>query len=196
MGQLYQPNLALDTNLIVRLLEHVLQDILIAESNQEKYNLVICGFYVTFTYVTSLRGSEGFMLNLTIMRERRNLSEHYLIVSLKGKVKGKSNERDHVFPYCKTTDSGIKMHLWLDLMITAHKGIGRLGGPPVTSWDGDILDTETVDEFLHQYLLKLYCLGFEFPREVSNVEDSQCSELGGRKIIRSDALNNLLWNNR
>jgi len=32
--------------------------------------LTICGFYVDFIYVMSLRGSEGFMLNITIMSER------------------------------------------------------------------------------------------------------------------------------
>lgn len=54
--------------------------------------------YVTFSYVLLLHGAEDFMLNMTTIKKNMDESLDYILIELKGKVKGESHERYHIFP--------------------------------------------------------------------------------------------------
>ena len=57
----------------------------------------------------SLRGLEGTMLNLSTLKKHQNALSDYLVIGLKGKIKGESNERDHLFYSVNATSSGVRV---------------------------------------------------------------------------------------
>ena len=145
MGQIYKPNLALTTTLILALLNKVISDVHNLKSQEGKFDRIIFGRHVVISYVLSLRSSEGLMLNLTaLIKEDRN-KRSYCLVPLKGKFKGESIECDHVLPCCTSTSSGINIRQWLRLLILAHGMAGRSGGPGITDWTGSMLTSSALD---------------------------------------------------
>jgi hypothetical protein len=91
MGQAWRPNLALSTELIISVLESIkgkCTDDTITNID-ERSNWLIVGVDITITYVLSLRGSEGLLLDLGgIRRHWNNRTEEYVIIALRGRVKG------------------------------------------------------------------------------------------------------------
>jgi len=171
MGQVVKPNLALSTELIIRVLDDVLVEVHRSEAKDQKFECIVFGAYVVIGYVLSLRGSEGLMVNLsTINRELQNNRDH-CIIALKGKVKGETIDRDHLFPCSKKTVSGINVERWLKMLSTAHKMAGRNGGPAITNWSGDILTINQIDSKLHESLSNLFEEKVEFPHEIKTVDD-------------------------
>jgi len=171
MGQVYKPNLALSTELIVNILKLARKDIYSATDRQAKFDIVIFGTYVAVAYVLSLRGSEGLMLNLSSINKEWDRFDLCVVIALKGKVKGESNVRDHMFPCCKKTKSGIDVKLWLSLMRLAHLSMNRKEGPAMTNMEGEILSVSKLDEVLHSYLIRLFRDNSEFPLEIKNEEE-------------------------
>ena len=90
---------------------------------------------------------------------------------MKGKIKGESNERDHLFYSVNVTSSGIKVRAWIELLLTVQSKAGRLGGPAITDWGGRALSASELDDKLHFYLRCLYEEGIEFPVEITSIED-------------------------
>ena len=171
MGQVYKPNLALPTGVITALLNAILSDLSEVKSQEEKFAKVVFGTYVVISYVLSLRGSEGLMLNLATLGKESRTKREYCIVPLKGRIKGESIERDHILPCCLETSSGIKVVEWLKMVILVHGMAGRKGGPAITDWKGDILTSAALDATLHEYLEVLYEDEIDFPQEITSVED-------------------------
>ena len=171
MGQIVKPNLALTTDLIVSLANRLMRMCSEASDKEEKFNLVVFGSYVVVTYVISLRGSEGLMLDLTVINRELMSDRDYCIIALKGKVKGESSHRDHLFPTCIQTSSGINVRRWLRMLSAAQAMAGRNGGPAITGWDGSLLSTNKLDARLHEHLSAMFEEGFTFPFEIKTLED-------------------------
>ena len=171
MGQVHKPNLALSTVLIITLLDRVNLDCRELKSQEEKFDKIVFGTHVVISYVLSLRGSEGLMLNLTALCREDKIDRKYCVVPLKGKVKGESIERDHVLPCCLETSSGIKVGSWIKMIILAHGMAGRRGGPAITDWKGSILSVSALDAISHDYLELLHADGIPFPQEIKSEED-------------------------
>ena len=171
MGQVYKPNLALSTSLIVSLLKTLQEEILVTNSDMERFDFIIFGVHVVISYVLSLRGSEGLMLNLTSTSKGLGSNDDFCTVALKGKVKGESAERDHVLPCSNVTSSGTHVRVWLEMLRKAHAMAKRSGGPAITSWNGRVLTTGHIDGLLHHHLFNLYEKGESFPSEIKNDDD-------------------------
>jgi len=107
MGQISKPNLALTTSLVLRLIEEVRNGISTAQDRASKFDLVIFGSYVVISYVISLRGSEGLMIDLAVINRELDRNLDYRIIGLKGRVKGEAVDRDHLFPCVSKTSSGL-----------------------------------------------------------------------------------------
>ena len=171
MGQVYKPNLAISTEIIVKILDQIRRDVRSATLTTEKFDLILFGSYLTLSYVISLRGSEGLMLDLTTMRRELDRSQEFCWIALRGKVKGESNERDHLFPCCNLTKSGIDVRLWIKSLVLAHKCLNREGGPAITTSRGVLLSMSALDLSLHRYLSLLHQAGVEFPPEIKGEDD-------------------------
>ena len=85
----------------------------------EKFDLVMFRVYVVLSYVLSLRGSEGLIMNLLTMNHELEKSKNFCLIGLKGKVKGESSKRDHLFPCVKVIKSRINVFTWLKMLKSA-----------------------------------------------------------------------------
>ena len=105
MGETRKPNLALTTCSIMEVLDTIRKDLLETNDRKERFTLIVFASCIVYSYVLSLRGSEGLMLNLTSTMKGMDNQGKCLIIGLRGKVKGESMERDHLFPCVNTTSS-------------------------------------------------------------------------------------------
>ena len=163
MGEMHKLNLALTTQLITEMLNSIKGDLKDTANRNEKFRLIVFGAYIIYSYVLSLRGSEGLMINLTAIRKGLEDKREHLVVGLRGKVKGESVERDHMFPCVTITSSGINVELWTRLLINAHLSLGRKGGPAMTNLEGNIMETSAFDNLMHEYLIRMFEEGKAFP---------------------------------
>jgi len=107
MSQVYRQNLALSAELIVSLLGLIGKQVRRLENIRDQFDLIVFGNFVVFSYILSLRGSEGLMINLSAIRKYHNSSKDSIVIALKGKIKGEANERDHLFHCVNEIWSGI-----------------------------------------------------------------------------------------
>jgi len=90
MGQVTKPNLALTTALVVHLLKEVRNEITRAMNRTAKFDLVIFGSYVVISYIISLRGSKGLMIDLAVINCELGPNRNFCMIGLKERVKGES----------------------------------------------------------------------------------------------------------
>ena len=64
MGETHKPNLALTTRLMIETLDAIRKDLLKTKDRKERFTLIVFASYIVYSYVLSLRGSGGLMLNL------------------------------------------------------------------------------------------------------------------------------------
>ena len=162
--QLHKPNLALPTELVVNLLNEVARYIQVSDHVEDKFDLVICGCFVAFSYVLSLTGMVGLTLNRSIINGELKITRSYGIISLKGQVKGETEESNHIFPCVSVTSSGIKIRSWLRLLNVVH-------ARAITNLEGKMTKTVLIDDTLRGYLLTLFDEGDLFPPEIKSHED-------------------------
>ena len=171
MGQVHKPNLALTTNVIVKLAALLEKRVKEAPELKDQFELIVFGTFIVLSYALSLRGSEGTMLNLSTIWKHKDSAKDSFILGLKGKIKGEANERDHVFHCANETTSGLKVRSWVNLLLTVQQKAGRDGGPGITDWNGRILKSSELDDKLHVHLGNLFEAGVKFPTEISSIED-------------------------
>ena len=109
MGQINKPNLALSTNLIIGILNRILKEHRVSSSPKNKFELITFDSYLVISYVISLRGSEGLMVDLTVINRELDSKRECCTIGLKGKVKGESIDRNHLFLCVNVTVSGINI---------------------------------------------------------------------------------------
>ena len=128
-----KPNLALTTDLIIQLTKEIMKECAGTSDKLEKFNLIIFGAHVVMSYVISLQGSKGLIMDLTVINRELKVDEEYCVTPLKGKVKGEAVDRDHLFPCVYVTSSGLDVIRWLKMLSSAHRMAGRKGGPGISS---------------------------------------------------------------
>ena len=94
MREIHKPNLALTTELIKRIMDLVKKEVTDSKNRVETFNLIVFAFYMVLSYVLSLRGSECVMLDLAALNKGLEGKRDYLVIGLRGKVKGETIERD------------------------------------------------------------------------------------------------------
>ena len=127
--------------------------------------------HVVILDVISLWDSEGLMMNLTTMRKGMDDKNEYLTIALKGKVKGESHERDHIFPCIPVTLNGINIKMWIQLLILAQHSTSRDGGPGMLNMDSTIIKIEELATFLHNFLIWLWEDKIKFLEEIQFKKD-------------------------
>ena len=69
------------------------------------------------------------MTDLQGLTRCENSSEDFVIIPLKGQVKGESHTRQHLLHSVDITDSGIEVRSWICRLMTVHSIWGRASGP-------------------------------------------------------------------
>ena len=128
--------------------------------------MVVFSCYATLSYVISLRGNEGFLLDLDGMSRHTSGNEKkYFIVALQGKIKGETNEKSHLVPCANITSSGIDVKKVVVRLLKLKERMGFRKGPAVTTLNGKpfkardlndmlLLVLEISSLFLHHYSLQ------------------------------------------
>jgi hypothetical protein len=109
------------------------------QAMDKKEIVLIClvGAYSVITYILSLRGNEGFLLDLFGLRTHIDKGKHdqahpHVVATLLGRLKGEEGERYHMLLMASETGSGLKVQKWLERLVTLCEGQGKFYGPGLT----------------------------------------------------------------
>jgi hypothetical protein len=115
---------------------------------------VVAGAYFAFTYVDSLRGPEGLLVDLEGLGRQfvYGLESNHVIVALLGQVKGEHSKREHLLTMVSIARSGTRVRGWVRRVIAANQICGRVTGPAFCDDQGVELKSQNMIEFLHELL--------------------------------------------
>jgi hypothetical protein len=187
MGQIWRPNQALSTNLLLEVLQQVKDRIKSSQTGRDEKILIVLHTLIVTAYVLSLRGPEGFLLDLSGLRrfQEKTHSEkgkEYLIVTLRGKIKGEHNQREHQLP---SAPINVKESID-DFLLNLKKSQGRISGPAISDEAGVIFGTRAMHDALHEVLEDLFVTkrGL-FPTTIEDVDELQTRYQVFRSFLRS-----------
>mmetsp|Transcript_5784 Transcript_5784/g.8868 ORF Transcript_5784/g.8868 Transcript_5784/m.8868 type:complete len:145 (+) Transcript_5784:715-1149(+) len=109
MGQDVRKDLALGTDLWVAVLAYCDDQVREGTNFATCWNRVITGFYLAVTYVLALHGPEGFMFEISLMKEHRALNNDLVWQPIMGKLKGDDNSGVYSLRSVPVTLSGINL---------------------------------------------------------------------------------------
>ena len=172
MVQVTKPNLALSITLIKNLFHTIEIKIQTEEDRHSIHLWKVFLVYATLSYVISLRGPEGFLLDLSGLNKHWSDQREYVIISLFGKIKGEKYDLTHLVPCTSVTQSGINIKTILKNFITYQRQLGHFHGPAISDLDGKLLTTKILDELLHEALTIIYASNKDlFPIIIENPDD-------------------------
>jgi hypothetical protein len=148
--------MALSTSLIQAYLKRVQFKILESETMNELNWWIVLGVYSVLTYLVSLRGSEGFLLELGGLRLHQLDTKkelNYFLIPLLGKVKGEHHDRCHLLPCTLLTDSGIQPYQWVKMLIEVKQRQGLVSGPAISD------EQRQSTQFLEYWSINAWSLG-------------------------------------
>ena len=187
MGQVWKPNRGMLTKLLLELIKVIEEKI----ENQivaiDTHKWIVFSTYVTLTYVLSLRGAEGFLIDLKGIRshwsEERN---KYTVIALMGRVKGEQHRRNHLLPCANLTDSGIPVRDIVKRLIDYKESFGILDGPAISSSTKLIYTARDLDDMLLESLSEIYSKTPKmFPLDIKTAEDIESNYQCFRTFRRS-----------
>jgi hypothetical protein len=173
MGQEWRPNQAMSINLLLATLESIEDRIDNAPSARELNRWIVFHAFVVVTYVLSLRGPEGFLLDLGELRRHWKSTENtHVLVALRGKIKGEHHHRVHMIPCVPVTSSGIEVSVTLQRLLDHKLSGGFVDGPAISDVEGTLYKTRAIDDCLHEILEDLFDSRRElFPPNIASVEN-------------------------
>ena len=196
MGEDWRPNKALDLPLYLKLLENLDGKIEQADSPIEENRWTVAHAFMVVSYVVSLRGSEGLLLDLEGLNNflKETMTDptfgEYVYICLRGQVKGENNVRSHLLPSVAVTRSGVRVKDSLTRLIQLKQRQGFEEGPAVSSTQGIVLTTQAINDCLIEALEDIYKETPElFPKTLKNIEELQSDYQVYRSLRRtSDAV--------
>ena len=173
MGSDTRKNQAMSSDLFLHLLRQVELRILESESPEEINRWIVFHTYSVVSYVISLRGAEGFMLDLgTFHRYLMEKPEERLIIGLYGKTKGETHDRSHLFPCVNVTSSGVDVRRSVLRLLNLKARSNVQEGPAITDERGVMIDSKAIDDCLHEALKEILNDRPElFPKHIQTEED-------------------------
>ena len=187
LGSTWKPNKAMSHELLKEFLYKIEQRIDSAEHDNERHDWIVFAAYVTISYVISLRGNEGTMLELRGLRRhwKDDKTKHFIIV-LFGKLKGEDSHRDHLIPCINTTNSRIRVKHVVQRLIEVKETLGFFDGPAISDSKGFVYTTKQLDTKVHEILLEIFEEDKNlFPPSISSSEDILDSYKCNRTFRRS-----------
>ena len=147
----------------------------LALSKEDFNRWVVFHTFVVTTYVLSLRGPEGVMLDLEGLHNFwEDQEQPGLIITLLGKVKGERDERWHTLPCVSHTCSGVHVRESVERMLRLKSSQGFTKGPAISDVAGDVLETRLLDDMLLEVLEEIFIENRRaFPEHIKSVEDIQ-----------------------
>jgi len=161
-GQDWKPNQAFGVLLFLELLNCIEQRIEEA-STPETLNLwTVTHTYIIISYVVSLRGPEGFLLDIEGLRyywKEQGVDDDfgdYIYICLRGQVKGEYEIRCYVLPSVTIKKTGIEVKSSVQRLLSLKSRQGFRDGPTIFDIEGVFYSTETIDDAMIDVLSDLY----------------------------------------
>ena len=117
---------------------------------------VKAGALFVISYVLSLRGNEGILLDIEGLQQFDQERNELLAVPLVGKLKGSGQVKRHILRSVKVTSSGINVNWWMTYLRQVVELNGRNRGPVFTDKDGFVWTSVTINEMFHEGLEYIY----------------------------------------
>jgi hypothetical protein len=160
-----------------------------SESMNDLNRWVVLGTYSVITYLVSLRGSEGFLLDLGGLRVHKideRTSQKYFLIPLMGKVKGEHHDRCHLIRCMTQTDLGIRPYQWVKMLVQLKERQGLTEGPAISDEKGRVLTSSTIDQAMHEVLEDLVVQHQDlFPSSIISRDDIESTYHAFRSFRRS-----------
>jgi hypothetical protein len=172
MGQDWRPNKAMSVELYLKVLEEIELRIEGAPSPRDHNRWIVFHTYAVVSYVLSLRGREGLLLDLEGLHRQWNSGDGtYVIVPLQGTIKGESNDRDHLLPCVLETSSGVKVRESLERLMAYKATIGFKDGPAISDIKGRSFSTRDMSDSFLEVLEDIFDTDKGlFPPDISSKE--------------------------
>jgi hypothetical protein len=148
--------MALSTSLLLTYLKIIHAKIYDAKTMSELNRWIALGVYSVVTYLVSLRGSEGFLLDLGGLKLHKvddETKQNYFLIPLLGKVNVEQYDRCHLLPCAMITDSGIKPNDWVKMLMILKKKQGLTNGPAISDDQRRVLNSSNIDQSMHKILI-------------------------------------------
>jgi hypothetical protein len=172
MGQVWRPNKALSMELLHKLLEKIETRITESVSDQDLNRWIVLSTYVVVSYVVSLRGTEGLLLDLAgLHRHKGKGGDRYEVIALLGKIKGEHHDNAHLLPCVPITSSGVKVKESLRRLMAFKRQHGFVDGPAISDLQGRVLSTKGIDDSMLEVLEEIFETSrYMFPPDIENKE--------------------------
>jgi hypothetical protein len=173
MGYETKNQKAVSISAVIRQIELIESDIEEAGSQEQVHVLVKLATLITVLTVGSLRGHEGFYLDLAATRkhlaegingivpakalttklmteqEAKNLPQ--VCLCLLGKFKGETGERYHSIIVANETSSGLRPRFWIERLLEVCKDEGRMSGYAFNNPDGSLASPTEYNALVRHY---------------------------------------------
>ena len=149
MDQISFQTFAPATQLIIRILLEIHNDLKTNVQEEERFSKEIVGTCIVESYLLSLRGSEALLLDLGSLIKRVDDHRKYALMHLPGKLKADYHVKDHAFTTTLKSNSGIEIQKWMSALIAIHEKCERLKGPAITDFYGHRLTRKILNKILH-----------------------------------------------
>ena len=176
MGGIWKPNKALSHQLLKTVLEmseEKINEVDKGVSGEDSSRWIVFVAYVVVSYVLSLRGNEGLMLDLGGLRKNWKIDRgDHIVIALWGKLKGENAYRNHKIPCINVTKSGINVKFTVQRLLDLKEKEGNMNGPAISDSKGFLLQARELDQQLHDLLMDIHERDPSlFPPSISSLED-------------------------
>ena len=173
MGSIWKPNKGFSINLLTEVLKRAEEKRAEQDSQHAKHTWTVFVTYSVLSYVLSLRGAEGFLLDLECTRRNRERrTERYFWVTLLGRLKGEHLDRQHHIPCTLVTSSGIRVEKVVERLVKEKELLGWVQGPAISNAKGEMFNASDLDSMLHELLDDLFERNKNiFPPDIKTKED-------------------------
>lgn len=178
MGGIYKPDLAITSEVMVAYLKIVKHKVLTSADEVERHTWISLGAYSALCFCGSLRGNEGFLLDLYGLRlylnegKDANDPRAHVVAPLLGRFKNEIGERYHLILLAPLTQSGIRTRYWLEELVRARFREGRTRGPAFCNDKGHVAYSSQYEPSFHEVLIEVQANNPNLiPASVDVVED-------------------------
>ena len=148
MGQIVKQDMGISIEVFMALLEEFRIRIAAAEG-EAKTELICVKAYAVLCYCGSLRGNEGFMLDLKeliyCIPKGKSANPAHVIAPLRGRFKNEVGDREHQVVLPPETDSGIRPREALEDLVRVRRAQGRVKGPAFCGMNGRVVKSSVYE---------------------------------------------------
>ena len=156
MGQDIRSTWVLSTEILVELFTRDEAKIVETEDEEDRWNWKMVGTYLVISYVLSLKGPKGLLIDLGGLYEYNLRKQKELVITLYGKIKGEVDERFHLMFSSNKTSSGIHVGGWIKKAMLMQWSKKHRKGPLFTDMRGILLKASCVKDMFREGLKEIW----------------------------------------